>query len=849
MVPCAGVPTTLGAILKLSTANSTEMVWSAVTAAKMIPTRGFVGGESAAAGGGGGGGGASQYRGGSNTPTSNEGGSSGPGPSHGAGNMPHSRTPGKHEGSAQGKGKNGGATTTTAASGKETVAPAPAAEVSPFHLAGSLGYYSLYMFRGLDVGYQTGIDKANKNQAFLGTNVAASYQNFALSFWYMNSLDSYVPGGAGFDNSFGKITHQKDPVTGKMVGVYNNQYDYHTPQRVRYQEYDLSPSYTFKLTDTLAITPGMNFYFFNDGRFWAHNGRQVSSTEEVGATVNWTGVKYLNQTLSYYYDFDAFNGGFMEYRVSTVPIKLLTAGPVAVGLVPSVGVSYDFHYNNHASNGWNAVEPGINMPVKLSDGLILDFGAHYSAALSNNRAEDRYWFTAAFQYTFPNAEAAKAPVTDTMTGKTVAAIVDEDGKPGRWHMTTGAGIRNLSTSFHVGAAPGYFDGRTGSGDLFVADQNHNANYRDGSVLAASNPYSYVFRGKKGGLLGDADFTVENPSQVTDSGSKYVQQVTFNSQRFNTSGVHSFSQKDDDSAVSPFVSLGYDVLNANGLSLSVGAGYSYAKSFTESGARLVGVSNQLDYNFIYNVNPVWNSQAHIPAPTQSAGQYQYSLVYNGTLLINALNAAGKGSNFPNLTPQQQLITTPVAAFRSAKLDEELHTFSIPIDLTYDITNRLQARLSVGPTFNFFDIDLTTTTDYQQLDPVQSGVRTIYGNPVQNAGTASGGAVNLTTVQLGAAPKPTITGAASATKGSNSGTTRALPGKNLAHVVNTKSTQKFQVGAFAEVALQLDLDPHKRWYAELYGRYDYVPKFSVSDGSSSASIDAASFGAGAGIGVRF
>ena len=35
MVPWAGVPTTLGVILNVSTANSTEIVWSALTAAKV----------------------------------------------------------------------------------------------------------------------------------------------------------------------------------------------------------------------------------------------------------------------------------------------------------------------------------------------------------------------------------------------------------------------------------------------------------------------------------------------------------------------------------------------------------------------------------------------------------------------------------------------------------------------------------------------------------------------------------------------------------------------------------------------------------------------------------------------
>ena len=745
-------------------------------------------------------------------------------------------------------GKGAATTTVTTATGKETVVAAP--EVSPFHFTGSLGYYSLYMFRGLDVGHQTSIEGSNKNQGFLGASTSASYNDFALSFWFMNSLDPYVPGGAGFDGSFGKISKQRDALTGQMTSVYANQLDYHTPKAVRYQEYDLSPSYTFHLTPSLTFTPGVNMYFFNDGRFWAHQDKSVNFTAEAGASMNYTGCKYVNQSLSYYYDFEAFNGGFLEYRVSAPPIKLITMGQVAVGFVPSVGISYDFHYNNHASNGWNNVEPGVDIPVQLAPGLVLDFGAHYSVPLSNNRTDDRYWFTAAFQYTFPNAEP-RPQVTEAISGKKTVVPLVSEGQETRWRFTTGAGIRNLSSNFHVGAAAGYYDGRTGSGDLFLATATQNANYNNGSVLSQSNPYySLNFRTQNGGQtrLGDSDFVVQNPNQVSSPGTNLVQQVTYNSDRYMSSGVQGFNAKDTDSAASPFVSLGYSFYQGHGLDASVGLGYSYARSEMESGVRNTGISSALNYSFTYNVNPVWKQGVIVPG--DSSNLNQVSLVYDGKQLINMLTAADKSgaSAFPDLSPQKIVTTTPVAAFRGAKLDQSLNTMSIPFDLTFDLTSRIQARISAGPTLNFFDVDLTTTTDYQQLDSTADGAVKVYTNPVKTAGTVLNGNVNLNGVTLQASTTTTVAGP-SATKGSSSGTTRALPGVNLAHIVNTSNTQKFTVGAFAEVALQFDLDSHKRWFAELYGRFDYVPKFTVADGASSATIDATSIGAGAGFGLRF
>lgn len=88
-----------------------------------------------------------------------------------------------------------------------------------------------------------------------------------------------------------------------------------------------------------------------------------------------------------------------------------------------------------------------------------------------------------------------------------------------------------------------------------------------------------------------------------------------------------------------------------------------------------------------------------------------------------------------------------------------------------------------------------------------------------------------------------------KGSVGGVSRNLPGKNLRKDYNRYSGQHFEAGVFGQVTLEVDLDAAKRWFVEMYARYDYVPTFTISDGATSTSIDASSWGAGIGIGLHF
>ncbi len=753
----------------------------------------------------------------------------------------------------------------------------PVVDTSLVHVSGTAGYYSRYMFRGLDVAYRTGIDQSNES-AFFGTSGAVSIQNFAVGFWYMNSLDSYVPGGAGFDGSYGNP---------------KNQLDFRTPPRERYQEYDLFANYTFRIAKDLSLTAGMNFYWFSDGRFWAQGDHHVNNTMEAAASLNWTGVPYLNQTVNYFYDFDAFTGGFLEYKVSMRPIELYKSGDFAIGLSPNLGISYDFRYNG-TNNGWNNFEPGVDVPIHITDGLSLNFGVRYSMDLGDSsqgaqgqpvdRTDDRLWFSATFQYTFPTAESEAKQLARTGY-KDLAPVLAFGGDPDnrRWRVSTGAGMRSIHSSFDVGRAKRFnidslFIRKSGGGFLGFATDTQNAVYLDGTVFSGDS---------SGYGDGTTDFTVQNASQVTadakqgDGGNN--RQITYHSDRYaysTTASGNGFNSGDSDQIVYPYINLSYDVVSGDRVGVSVGVGYAFNHSSMNSGAQLAGLQtateNRTAQSFIYNVDELFSTNTAIVTPLDArtvnndpANPNAYYLIYDGTQYDANYGTGAGNPDLSKLGPQRTATNTrqavaTVAAFRAATLDVDMHSISIPIDFSYKITDRIRTRVSFGPTLNIFNEELTTETYYQLLNPgavttTTTGQVVTYKSPYDSS-IIGGGVVNKpdgTVGTVSTAPTVSSTGSsnsapsasASGGKGSSDGRSRDLPGKNLARATNHHSGQHFEAGVFGQFTVELDLDSAKRWFMEAYARYDYVPGFTISDGATSSEIDASSWGAGIGLGFRF
>jgi len=753
--------------------------------------------------------------------------------------------------------------------GKESV-PVEQPESSLFHFTGTAGYYSRYMFRGLDVAYRTGIDKDNES-GFFGTSAAFSVGDFAFGVWYVESLKSYVPGGAGFDKSFG------DP---------KNPLSFKSPSRQRYEEYDLFANYTLHLTKDLALTGGLNAYFFNDNRFWAKGNDHSDETWEGALSLSYTGLPYVSQSLNYYYDFDAFGGSYLEYKIATKPFTFYRHGDFSVSLVPSATVSYDFKYNG-TNNGWNQFEPGFDIPITVADGVTFNFGARYSMDLGSSskesdgklvdRTDDRFWFSASVQYAFPNAGWHKERSYARYDGKDVIEKAVAPIEDRKWSVTVGAGIRNIESSFHVKAADaaGFANSRFGGGDLAFASPTRDANYLDGSVFSASgtqNPPAF---------FGLSEFSVANQSQIFDAGPGSNRQITYSSERYSGAS-HGFSNRDDDQPVYPFINLSREIFRRNNLSVNVGLGYEYSRSDTDSGYQLAGLAQSNQYLFTYDVDELFSSQKVLNAPFNNKnGVFSnpaglFTVVYNSTAYagLNNLNLSrltdqafpGEVLVVPDASPQLNVFRgqNALAVFSKASLHTDLHSFSIPIDVTYDIGSRIHATLSFGPTFDLFNTDLHTDTYYQlitglpqkgntNIDIHRSPYSSITGEAVNfSSGSPFSGIPSFgSKANFVQSTRSAVSASQAATggKGSENGESRPLPGTTVAHTSSHNSDQQFQVGVFGKFAVDIDLDAAKRWYVQVYARYDYIPKFTVSDGTTNTSVNASSWGGGLGLGLRF
>jgi len=78
---------------------------------------------------------------------------------------------------------------------------------------------------------------------------------------------------------------------------------------------------------------------------------------------------------------------------------------------------------------------------------------------------------------------------------------------------------------------------------------------------------------------------------------------------------------------------------------------------------------------------------------------------------------------------------------------------------------------------------------------------------------------------------------------------LPGTTLSSATAWNHSTNFGIGAFLELGLIIDLDRRKHWFLDIHARYDYISGFNVSNGATSSTINASSWGGGMGLGYRF
>ncbi len=200
-------------------------------------------------------------------------------------------------------------------SSKKVVTP-PAEEESWWSASLSAGYDSKYIFRGFFVQNKDGEEVNNLGY----TDLSFSAFGATLGAWYASSWDD------------------------------------------EFTELDLYASYTYSIGETgFDITGGAIYYAFPD----------FDDTWELFAGVSYSGLSWLTASLTFYYDFEVFEGGYLEFKLaSSIPLI-----PDVLSLDPYALISYDFDYNSNG-NDLNHVQAGLALVYTLSENITVSgYGA------------------------------------------------------------------------------------------------------------------------------------------------------------------------------------------------------------------------------------------------------------------------------------------------------------------------------------------------------------------------------------------------------------------------------------------------------------------------------------------
>jgi hypothetical protein len=143
------------------------------------------------------------------------------------------------------------------------------------------------------------------------------------------------------------------------------------PGAKRYVEGDLAADYTFEIGKA-KLTLGAVTYQYNDD---AERLLAFHDTDEAYGILAFD--LPLSPTLSYNYDFDQIDGGYLSFALRH---RFPLGSKVALKLLGSAG--FDFHFNNKNVTGgtFNDILFSVDVPVRISDHFAIHAGAQRSFA-------------------------------------------------------------------------------------------------------------------------------------------------------------------------------------------------------------------------------------------------------------------------------------------------------------------------------------------------------------------------------------------------------------------------------------------------------------------------------------
>jgi len=319
-------------------------------------------------------------------------------------------------------------------------------------------------------------------------------------------------------------------------------------------------------------------------------------------------------------------------------------------------------------------------------------------------------------------------------------VPPETPAPSRWSISAGAAVSSIKATFQADPA-----------DVTLLDPST-------AIYNGTAPQTYG-----NGVVGAAGPNTPGPGETSFSGSPTITRAgstDFASVGFlSTNALAPGAVSDTELSLGGYVHLAYDAIDwdSDTLHLSPFLQYTFTTAFDSGGGAFPGSTTNIYY---LQTSPLLGTNTLRYAPPQTA---------------------------PNgLTYPYETTSLPfTAGYIMSSVNIDMHTFTLGLDLTKDLTDRVHLVCTTGPTANLFETGLVSM-------PI--------GFP---AGTVP--------------------------------------------MRSDDSTWRF--GWVGQLGLQLDLDANKRWYLETSGNYHWVTPFTVSTALSSARIQASSWGAELGLGFRY
>ena len=768
------------------------------------------------------------------------------------------------------------------------------------------GWYNKYYFRGIDILKE--ISPKTNDGGVINTKFTLAYSRekdaFSIGFGYVQALERQIPDGEAKDVTPNNTVRAAN---GKFVPKKDNE-KFSLAPASRYAEYDLYLAYTRELIPgKLQGTLGYNHYQFSDGRFYDKGSGPIYYADETTVRLDYLGLPIVRPSVTWAHDFDGFQGDYLEMRLDA-GFDVYKHGNFSVRLEPYVAGSYDFKYNG-GDNGWNALEFGVGVPIRLNENLSLTLTGNYTHALDESQGQPRantgFWGGVVLNAAWGGSSMKQlfSPSHAVQEGKDGDKLITMPVEDKKTEVSLGMGVRGYGYDYNFRHVTPFDPGSLYTpkfrvGDLGLAGPGNTKIYDNGAVFGAPLPVpptpGVVDPSGGKGFYGVQAFKVNSASQVSGSVANGNDQVRFSTTAYSYGTklrTYSPATNDEDWSAYPYLNIDHEFLRQGPLTLRAGLRYDFSESDSDSGISLARLDSlferQSQFGYVYsldavstNVTPGSNFNSLKLANGQFAAVVTnpalYSTAYSGLVAPGPLADSGPRSTFLGTTNE----VVRVATFVHSKVSLTSNEIAVPISLRYDLSKRFHAEVSVAPTLTIANADMQTDVYRRALsdgtsviDQVRTG-RAIPGgvqgsssaafsqipqSPFINPAAFGQSAGFTSSVSKPAVPSSTATVASSGGGGGQAsfGTGKSgknpsepsLPGSDVGHKMYTDNSTKVIFGIDGTLSLTYDLSEDGTFFAEMWGRYHWSDHYAVNNGLGSSGIDLSGFQAGLGLGFRF